>query len=103
MATIYQFICDNCEYEAQISGKPDMIMRGETIPVCCSNCNELSDSVQLFYPDGHKKPERSFATLCEDCNTESFEKWDYQKKQCPKCKAGTMKVDKAKGVVMEAD
>lgn len=48
MATLYDFLCTNCDYISSMAGEPSMLMSGYTIPVVCEKCKVISDELQLF-------------------------------------------------------
>ena len=79
------------------------MMSGPTIPVCCSNCKELGDAIEYYSLDENAASDKVIEKLCEECNSETIEPWDYKKKECPKCKVGKMEVDEDNGIVMMAD
>lgn len=48
MATLSTYHCTNCDYSVQMSGQPDALMSGETIPCVCKNCKEITDRLVRF-------------------------------------------------------
>ena len=96
MAKLFPFECTVCDYEVQMSGKPDRLMLGPTIPVECLNCNTLYDQIQ---PDDIFT-DRQETGVCPKCSSADFRPWDYRRKPCPKCKQGRMKVNPQGGILM---
>jgi hypothetical protein len=45
MGKLVQFRCDACEYEAKVSGGPDVGMEVATQTIACARCKQLSDVV----------------------------------------------------------
>lgn len=92
MAALSTYHCANCDYSVQMSGKPDALMSGETIPCVCTNCKSISDRLICFFPEGAESIEPD--PKCYNCGSKSYELWDYKNKPCPRCEEGTMKLDK---------
>jgi hypothetical protein len=47
VATLYQFRCDPCGYEAKVSGDRDCGMASATVTILCENCRELFEHFRL--------------------------------------------------------
>ena len=94
--------CSNCGYEAEISGKLDAVMRGTTIPACCTKCKELSDAVELYtFVEGSLEEKLEMDKKCEHCRKKALEPWDYKKKICPKCDIGKMRAIKKNAMLCD--
>ncbi len=77
-----------------------MISRNNTF--VCQDCNSLKD-LRVVRPDSMDlKADRNKlleGTKCSNCGGHNFKLWDSEKKPCPKCKDGVMKVDKGGFVI----
>lgn len=90
MALYLEFNCTHCDYSAFMAGEPSVIMAGPTVPVVCLKCKNISDRVEMGWFDDDKvgiDPE------CSECGNTTFTFWDWKKKPCPKCEAGTLVPD----------
>lgn len=91
MATRFTFRCTNCNYSVQMSGQPDALMKGPTIPCVCKKCKTISDRLICYFPKGTETVEPD--PKCDECGSKSYELWNYEKKVCPNCEIGTMEID----------
>ena len=71
-----------------MSGKPDALMSGETIPCVCLKCNEIKDRLILFNTEGS-----SLDSRCEECGSQEYQNWDFIKKTCTQCSQGILSID----------
>ena len=78
------------------SGKPDVLMRGYSLRVVCSRCNEIYDRI-VHSPIGEKLNGK-----CYECGSKKYTEWDYEAKKCPQCKDGTIE-ESDEGVLIMAD
>lgn len=88
--------CNNCDFYFIGSGKPSALMRGPTLPVVCNNCNNIYDRIVEVVS------KETLDLSCEECGSDEYTHWDYEKKKCPECKEGTIEEDR-EGVVIMAD
>lgn len=93
MATWHIYRCNNCDYEANVSGCSDALFSGYTETMVCLFCKELDDYVVLT-------PENKIITnfTCEECGKNDIVGWNYKTKPCPKCTTGKMKKDMNGGI-----
>ena len=78
------------------SGKSDALLKGYSLPVVCTECNEIYDRI-VHSPIGEKLDEK-----CEECGSKKYTEWDYKSKKCPKCKLGIIGESEG-GVLIMAD
>lgn len=77
-----------------MSGKPDVLRRGQTLPCVCRKCYEITDRLMSFELDKNSNQmTEQIDPKCYKCGSNSFYEWDYNKKPCPKCQTGTMILD----------
>ena len=88
MAILSKYHCTNCDYSVQMSGQPDALMSGETVPCVCKTCKSISDRLICYFPEGGESVEPH-----PTCGSKSYELWDYENKPCPKCENGKMKIE----------
>lgn len=65
-----------------MSGKPDMLRSGGTLPMVCNQCNSVKDVLTGQENLSERK--------CHKCSSNQFSLWDYKKKACPKCNHAPM-------------
>ena len=100
MATIYTFLCEGCNYTAEVAGESSALFAGQTETMICKDCKSLYDAVKgfTFNEDGE---EGFYYSACEECDSENNKRWNYSKKPCPRC-GEKMEIDPY-AVVVEAD
>jgi Zn finger protein HypA/HybF involved in hydrogenase expression len=90
MATLSMYNCTYCDYSVQMSGQPDVLMSGSTIPCVCLDCKEITDRLVRVNFETEKE---EIDSKCYECGSQSYEPWDYENKPCSLCEKGTMEVD----------
>ncbi len=85
MGTLYQFRCESCGYEAQVSGGRDCGMASRTDTILCERCRELFDVVTSEDAIS-ERPEREIPIRCPRSFTHSCRLWT-SPGPCPKCGA----------------
>jgi hypothetical protein len=98
MATWYTYCCNNCTYTVEMSGVPDVLFSGNTIPVVCKKCNGIYD--RLTETKGIVVDLEN--QCCEECGCAEFKLWDYKTKKCTKCDKGKLTIDED-GIITMAD
>jgi len=90
MGTSFLFVCNNCGYEKQSSGKLDRGFEAVVKPYICYDCKELEDILvghvgQIFEPDNipDELDPSEFYTC--SCGSKNIIEWDTKKRPCPKC------------------
>ena len=96
MASLKTYNCNKCDYSFVGSGKPDVLIRGPTIPVICLKCNEIYDRI-IHSPIGEK-----LSGKCYECGSKKYIEWDYKVKKCPQCEDGIID-ESDEGVLIMAD
>lgn len=91
MASLSLYSCSHCDYSVQMSGMPDALLSGSTVPCVCLECKEITDRLVRFNFETEKE---EIDSKCYECGSKSYELWDYENKPCPRCEKGTMKLDK---------
>ena len=97
MATWVTYCCNECDYEAQVSGCSDALFMGYTETMICNTCKELSDYI-VETSEGDKIT----TFTCEECGEHDVVKWNYKTKSCPKCVNGKM-IQNKNGAITKAD
>ena len=71
-------------------------MRGYTLTIECSKCNEIYDRI-IHSPIGEKLKGK-----CEERGSKKYTEWDYESKKCPQCEDGI--IDEGdEGILILAD
>ena len=87
MGTTYLFQCNDCGYEAELSGGRDCGFIAVVHTMTCHNCNELVDVVIGAYGKEGKTEDTEINKalgLCPKCKGSDVSQWD-ENKSCPKC------------------
>jgi hypothetical protein len=82
---LYQFRCEACSYEAEVSGGRDCGMACATVTIVCETCRELFDvvtSTDVIFAS----PEREIPIRCPTDSAHSCQLWT-SPGPCPKCGA----------------
>lgn len=97
MAILYTHNCNNCDYTVVISGKPDLLMSGITVPAQCLDCNSIYDEL---FPNDWMDENEEYVSYCPKCESKNSKVWDFKSKPCPKCKNGILEIDKSGDCIM---
>lgn len=90
MGTQFEFKCQQCDYQANVSGGEDFGFVLITQTVFCFDCDELCDMVTGFrgveQMSPHDKAELNFERIgrCPKSHGEELAAWD-EGDPCPKC------------------
>lgn len=99
MGTLLKYICNNCNYSAEVSGGQDIGMLVKTNTVLCTKCEEVVD-VQVDFM-GEIKIKEFDLNKCPNCNSAKYIiKWDNMKRPCPKCNG---KINDSKEIIIMWD
>jgi hypothetical protein len=72
MGTWFEFLCDGCGYQAEVSGGPDAGMRVSVQTMTCRDCAELVDVVTQVLGEGT----RDIAVgCCPICHGNHLAEW----------------------------
>lgn len=82
-----------------MSGQPDALMSGSTVPCVCSDCEKITDRLVRINFETEKE---EIDSKCYECGSQSYELWDYENKPCPLCNEGEMMED-PNGPIILAD
>jgi hypothetical protein len=85
MGTLYQFRCESCGYETEVSGGRDCGMASATVTILCETCYELFDVVTSA-DAVLARPEREVPIGCPNDSAHSCQLWT-SPGPCPKCGA----------------
>jgi len=83
VGTLYQFRCESCGYEAEVSGGRDCGMASATVTIFCEICSELFDVVTRA-DAVLARPEREISIRCPNDSRHSCRLWT-SPGPCPKC------------------
>ena len=97
MAILYTHKCNTCDYTVLMSGKPDQLMLGITVPAECLDCNSIYDE---FFPHEPLAYNEEYDPKCPECKSKNSKVWDFKSKPCPKCKTGILAIDKSGDCIM---
>lgn len=97
MGSIYRFVCEGCNYAAEVSGGPDIGFIVKTQTVYCHCCRELLDVNVEYWAKRFMSP-RDLAQLsendlgkCPRCRGLESTPWNFGD-PCPRC-AGKIRKD----------
>ncbi len=87
MGTSYQYTCENCGYEAQVSGGRDFGMVAVVRTMFCRGCRELVDVLIGQYgldgPSGDPDYDKDLG-ICRECQGADVVVW-VDGDPCPRC------------------
>ena len=86
MGAHYQFLCERCGYEAEVSGGDDAGMIVNTTTILCEDCEELYDAVtfrRAWGPEEEPDP-GPIEPRCPKSKRHSFRPWEHPG-PCPRC------------------
>ncbi len=86
MGASYQFRCDSCGYEAEVSGGGDAGMLVITTTVLCETCEELYDVVTARRPTdpAERLDFGPVEPVCPRSKRHTIKPWEHPG-PCPKC------------------
>lgn len=90
MGTRYTFVCEECGYNASVSGGKDSGYLLDVETMICNYCHELVD-VAIGPADGvifEKEIEEEVMEdigKCPECGRKKLSSWSPEAKTCPKC------------------
>ena len=88
MGTCYRYSCENCGYEAQVSGGRDIGMQAVVRTMFCRGCRELVDVLigkfGMDGPTGDADSDRDLG-MCPECRGADVVVW-VDGNPCPRCK-----------------
>jgi hypothetical protein len=85
MGTLYDFHCESCGYETQVSGGEDCGMAQATTTILCADCKQLYD-VPISHDAMTRNPGREVPTGCPGSSSHRWRLWKHPG-PCPRCGA----------------
>jgi hypothetical protein len=89
MGRLYEFGCDTCGYQAEVSGGEDAGYLIVTQTMSCLDCKRLVDVVVREAHPGSLGSDAHIVGCCPRCRGRRVVPWD-KNRLCPRC-GGTMK------------
>ena len=85
MGTLYDFQCESCGYQAEVSGGEDCGIAQTTITIFCADCTELYD-VRTSDEAMTRKAQREVSIRCPKSSSHRWRLWEHPG-PCPRCGA----------------